>query len=472
MRPAARGAIPFPAMALEVNDVHSRLNPTRVAEVRPVASLQELREAVREGRGRGVALAGGRHAMGGQQFLTGGLVLDLRPLDAVLDFDDERGLLTVGAGAQWPAIIAAVRERSEGWAIRQKQTGADDLTLGGSLAANAHGRGLGMGPLVEDVESLRLVDADGMVLQCSRRRHPELFALVVGGYGLFGAVHDVTLRLAPRRKLRRVVDIIDLDDAINAALRRFEEGCLYGDFQYAIDERDEGFLRRGVLACYKPVADDAEVSGGGSDLGRDDWLALLELAHRDKRAAFQRYSEHYLASHGRVYWSDTMQLSTYIPSYAEFLAAAQGKERADESLMITELYVPPGRLAAFMATARRVLRESGIENIYGTIRAIRADGTTFLPWAREDFACIIFNLRTRHDGEGIARSRRAAGALIDAAAAEGGSFFLTYHRWATREQVARCHPRFEAFLAKKLDYDPGEVFQSDWYRHHRSLFGG
>jgi hypothetical protein len=128
-----------------------------------------------------------------------------------------------------------------------------------------------------------------------------------------------------------------------------------------------------------------------------------------------------------------------------------------------------------MATARRVLRESGIENIYGTIRAIRAiraDGTTFLPWAREDFACIIFNLRTRHDGDGIARSRRAAGALIDAAAAEGGSFFLTYHRWATREQVARCHPRFEAFLAKKLDYDPGEVFQSDWYRHHRSLFGG
>lgn len=459
------------AMAVEVNDVHSRLNPTRVAEVRAVGSLEELRQAVREGRGAGLAIAGGRHAMGGQQFLTDGVLLDLRPLDQVFGFDEERGLLRVGAGAQWPAIIAAIRERSARWGIRQKQTGADDLTLGGSVAANVHGRGLGMGPIVEDVESLRLVDPDGNLLECSRRRHPELFGLVIGGYGLFGAVCDVTLRLAPRRKLRRVVDIIDLDDAINAAYRRFEEGCLYGDFQYAIDESDDGFLRRGVMACYKPVSDDAAVTGGTSDLGRDDWLQLLELAHRDRGTAFQRYSEHYLASHGRVYWSDTMQLSTYIPSYAEFLAEAQGKERPDESLMITELYVPPERLPAFMAAARRVLRESGVEDIYGTIRSIRAEATTFLAWARQDFACIIFNLRTLHGEKGVARSRRAAGGLIDAAAAEGGSFFLTYHRWATREQVERCHPRFEAFLAKKLDYDPDEVFQSDWYRHHRRLFG-
>lgn len=36
----------------------------------------------------------------------------------------------------------------------------------------------------------------------------------------------------------------------------------------------------------------------------------------------------------------------------------------------------------------------------------------------------------------------------------------------------RCHPRFAAFLAKKLDYDPAEVFRSDWYLHHRRLFGG
>jgi FAD/FMN-containing dehydrogenase len=407
--------------------------------------------------------------MGGQQFLEGGILLDTRRLDDFLELDEDHGRLRIGAGATWPGIIDAVRERSDRWGIRQKQTGADDLTLGGSVSANVHGRGLGMGPIVEDVESLRLVDAGGAVVECSRDRNAELFRSVVGGYGLFGVIHDVTLRLAPRQKLRRIVDVIDIDDAIHAAYRRFEEGCVYGDFQYAIDPSDDGFLRRGVMACYAPVEDDVGVSEETADLDRDDWLLLLRLAHEDKRAAFQRYSEHYLATHGRVYWSDTMQLSTYIPSYAEFLAEARGVETADESLMITELYVPPDRLAAFMGSARRVLRESGVEDIYGTIRSIRADDETLLAWAREDFACIVFNLRTAHTEQGIAGTSHAARALIDAAAEEGGSFFLTYHRWATRQQLLRCHPALPRFLESKLAHDPNELFQSDWYRHVRDL---
>ena len=460
-------------MTVSVNDVHSRLNETRVDEVREVTTPEEVRRAVLEGRDRGgIAIAGGRHAMGGQQFLTDGLLLDTRPLDEVLAFDDERGTIRIGAGATWPRVIGAIRARGDRWGIRQKQTGADDLTVGGSISANVHGRGLGMGPIVEDVECLHLLDAQGELRVCSRDENPELFAAVVGGYGLFGVIIDATLRLAPRRRLRRIVDVIDLDDALNAAYRRFDQGCLYGDFQYAIDPSDDGFLRRGVMACYEPVGEDFEVSDASADLDREDWLALLRLAHLDKRAAFQRYSEHYLATHGRVYWSDTMQLSTYIPSYAEFLADVRAGEGPDESLMITELYVPPDRLPAFMAAARRVLRESGVEDIYGTIRSIRADDTTLLRWAVQDFACIVFNLRTEHSEEGVARTSRAARELIDAAADEGGSFFLTYHRWATRAQLLRCHPAIETFLATKLEHDPDEVFQSDWYRHVRDLIRG
>lgn len=111
-----------------------------------------------------------------------------------------------------------------------------------------------------------------------------------------------------------------------------------------------------------------------------------------------------------------------------------------------------------------------MEDIYGTIRSIMKDSTSFLPWAREDFACIIFNLRTRHDDAGIERTRRTAQALIDAASDLGGSFYLTYHRWATREQMLRCYPQFPEFLRLKRQYDPCGVFQSDWYRHWQREF--
>ena len=128
------------------------------------------------------------------------------------------------------------------------------MTLGGSISANAHGRGLLMQPIGDDIEDLTLVDAAGEAIVCSRERNAELFSLVVGGYGLFGVIYSATLRLAPRQRVKRVVDIIDLDDAMNAVFRRVDEGCVYGDFQFVIDATEDNFLRRGVFACYKPVA--------------------------------------------------------------------------------------------------------------------------------------------------------------------------------------------------------------------------
>ena len=41
--------------------------------------------------------------MGGQQFLQGGMALDMRGMNRILDFDQDAGLITVEAGATWPS---------------------------------------------------------------------------------------------------------------------------------------------------------------------------------------------------------------------------------------------------------------------------------------------------------------------------------------------------------------------------------
>jgi FAD/FMN-containing dehydrogenase len=457
-------------VAVLVNDVHSRLNPTAVERVLRPQCIEDLRAIVgTAAERRSVSICGGRHSMGGQQFAADTMLVDTTGMSAPVGLDADRGLLTIEAGADWRQVIQATHELPGGqprWAIRQKQTGADALTIGGSISCNAHGRGLGLPPLVGDVESFDLVTATGDLVPVSRGVNRELFPLVVGGYGMFGIIARATLRLMPRRKVRRLVDIIDLDDAVHAIWRRIDQGCLYGDFQYAIDSSDDSFLRRGVMACYQEVTDEVPVDSGDVGLPREAWLKLLALAHRDQREAFRQYSLHYLATHGQVYWSDTMQLSTYIPTYGEFVAKSmpKGTWKPERSLMITELFVPPPELNGFMAAAREILRGTGVQDIYGTIRAIRQDTETFLPWARDDYACIIFNLLTEHTDEGVERTRRACRALIDAAADRNGSFYLTYHRWATREQLLRCHARLPEFLALKHRIDPHTTFDSDWHR--------
>jgi FAD/FMN-containing dehydrogenase len=443
-----------------VNDVHSRLNATAVDAVVPVDSLESIGRALARARaaGKRVSIAGGRHAMGGQQFCTGGILLDTRPLSRVLALDLERGTVEVEAGIQWPALVDALADSP--WAIRQKQTGADDLAIGGAVSVNVHGRGLTFGPFVDDVESLVVVGPDGAVHTCSRDENQDLFRRVCGGYGLFGVVYSVTLRLDRRRKVERIVRLASADELMPLFEQRMGEGFLYGDFQFEIDPASRGFLQNGVFSCYRPVSDETPLAAA-TKLTAEDWNALLHLAHTDKSRAFELYAAHYLATSGQVYSSDRHQLATYVPGY----------HWPGSSEMITELYVPRPLLADFLATAARELRALEGDIVYGTVRLIERDDETFLAWAREPWACVVLNLHVEHTPAGVERAAVAFRRLINLALERGGSFYLTYHRWATQRQLLTAYPQLPAFLEAKLSRDPGELFQSDWYRYLRSTVG-
>jgi FAD/FMN-containing dehydrogenase len=469
--------LPRPGANQSVNDIHSQLNRTFVDSILQPDSTEALRAIIKKARARGesISVAGGRHAMGGQQFVTRGVLLDMSRMSRVLGFDAESGLVEVEAGIQWPELVDYLIEIQRGrprqLGIIQKQTGADRLSIGGALAANIHGRGLSLKPIINDVEAFVLVNCDGRLLRCSREENGELFRLAIGGYGLFGIIAQVTLRLQPRRKLERTVCLADLHDLMPSFDKRIEDGCVYGDFQFMTDREADGFLRRGVFSCYKLVADETPVSDFHRELSADDWQQLLSLAHTDRRRAFEIYSSHYLSTAGQIYWSDTHQLSVYLDDYHRQLDERLGASvRGSE--MITEVYVPRERLAAFMEATRADFRTHATELIYGTIRLIEKDDESFLAWAKERYACVVFNLHVEHTPSGIEKAKEDFRRLIDRAIELGGNYYLTYHRWAAREQVLACYPQFPEFMRLKRRYDPAETFQSDWYRHYRRMFAG
>lgn len=463
------------ADGIVVNDVHSQLNAARVATVAPARTVDAVQALIRRAwtEGRAVSIAGGRHAMGGQQFGAGTLMLDMTAMNRILGFDVERGLIEVEAGVEWPELVGYLVEsqkgRAQAWGIVQKQTGADRLTLGGALAANAHGRGLRYQPMVQDVEAFTMVDAQGAVRRCSRNEHRELFGAAIGGYGLFGVMTSVTLRLAPRRKIERVVQVLDADRLMPAFERRIADGYLFGDFQYATDAVSGEFMRKGVFSCYRPVDAGRAVPERQRELDVEGWRRLLYLSHANKRRAFEVYADYYLSTSGQLYWSDTHQMSVYLDNYHEGLDRQLAvDERATE--MITEIYVPRAALGRFMDDVRRDVVRNRVDVIYGTIRLIEREDETALAWARQPWACVIFNVHTVHTPEGLERSAEAFRRLIDHGLRYGGTYYLTYHRWATRQQVEAAYPHFADFLKLKRRLDPDERFQSDWYRHYRAMF--
>lgn len=108
-------------------------------------------------------------------------------LDRVLRLDASRGLVEVQASATWAALSSYLRPTAQACAWNGLPA------IGESVAANAAGPD--GRPCVAHIEALALVTPDGELRRISRDANAELFALAVGGQGLFGAVYSVTLRL-------------------------------------------------------------------------------------------------------------------------------------------------------------------------------------------------------------------------------------------------------------------------------------
>lgn len=406
--------------------------------------------------------------MGGQQFAADSVLIDMTDFHRVIHFDRQAGLIEVQGGIEWPELIAYLYDvqahDQSPWAIREKQTGVDRVSLAGSLASNIHGRGLRHPPIICDVESFVLIGADGRAISCSRHDNSELFSLAIGGYGLFGIIAHVTLRLVRRTKVQRTVDIINIKELIPWIDRRLSEGYEFGDCQYSIDLSGPAGGHQGVVSCYRPIDYKTPIPADQKQLSSDDWAHLYLLARTDKHRAFETYSDFYRSTDGQIYWSDTHQLAGNFDGYRRAVDKSRGTE------VITEVYVSRENFMSLVRTARQDLIEHDVDISYGTIRFIEKDTESFLAWAREPSVCIICNLHVLHTPEGREKAVRDFRRIIDRAIEHGGRYYLTYHRHATRKQVETCYPMFVDFLRLKRKYDPRERFQSEWYRHYKRMF--
>ena len=457
-----------------LNDIQSRLNATAMPRVLRPSTPSEVVDAVAAYVDQGTPLcpAGTLHSMGGQQFAEGGVSLSSSGLQGIGPLDPDAATVWVEAGARWPDLVrwllASQQETPHKLTIIQKQTGADEFSLGGAVSSNIHGRVLGRRPIVDDIDAFYLTTANAERVLCSRTVNPELFSLAVGGYGLLGFIDSVGLRLQEREKLVRRVSEVALDEVVPTLEQQTREGAAYGDFQYMTDESSADFMRKGIASTYLPVEQEADIPEGQIGLSTEDWLGLYVLAHVDKASAYSQYVAHYLQTDGQVYWSDYSQFSPYLPEAGELLYRKMGW-KTFASLVLTELYVPRRHFVEFMEAARTSLLSTGANVVYGTVRLIEAEDETVLRWARQDYACVIFNLLVEHSDEGLARSKTQFQALIDCALELDGSYYLTYHRWARKDQVETAYPQFRRFMDIKSRYDSAGLFDSDWYRHYREM---
>lgn len=163
----------------------------RLGTVVAARDTGDVVETVRFARQHGLKIAVQNTGHGVHKPITADILLSTRRL-AGLQLDPESQTVTVGAGATWGSVFAAVQPYGlTPVAGSAASVGVVGYLLGGGLGPLARSHGFGS----DYLEGLTLVSGQGDLLQASARENPDLFWALRGGkYGL-GVVLEVKLRL-------------------------------------------------------------------------------------------------------------------------------------------------------------------------------------------------------------------------------------------------------------------------------------
>ncbi len=167
-------------------------HPAVIARCADTADVVEAVEVARRFRPV-VSIRGGGHQVAGGAVCDDGLVIDLSTMRGV-HVDPVARTARVEAGARWADVDRATQQFglvTPGGEV--SQTGVAGFTLGGGMGRIMRAHGLAC----DNVRSLEIVTADGVVRTASRTEHTDLFWAACGGGRGLGVVTSFEFDLYP-----------------------------------------------------------------------------------------------------------------------------------------------------------------------------------------------------------------------------------------------------------------------------------
>jgi FAD/FMN-containing dehydrogenase len=453
-----------------INDA-SCLNPTTVFGVVRIHNEQDVANALQFAREQNlqIAPAGVRHSMGGQAFAANALVLDMRPFNQVT-LDEANLLITAQSGATWHDIQNLLHPN---YAVKAMQS-TDIFTVGGSISVNAHGMDHQVGAIAQTIRTMRVMLADGTVQTVSRSENPELFHLVVGGYGLFGVILDAVLEITanaiytPGRRVMsyEVFPAVFADElAMDPRL-----GLMYGHLSTA----PQSLLRELILYTYEeqdvpdaiipPLGEVSSVklrrfvlnfSKQGGWPMRLKWFAEKNIEPRLESCSVTRNQAMKDGEACLVSRNEPMHDS--VPYLRNNLRG--------ETDILHEYFIPRENFVAFVDGLRQIVQEYDVNLLNASVRVVHREDN-FLNYAPVDVFSVVLYINQTTDQPGDEKMRTVTSVLIDLTTSLGGRFFLPYQLHYTPEQLAQSYPEIRAFFAAKRQYDPEERFTNTFYEKY------
>lgn len=430
----------------QTNDV-TKLNPIHVEEIYTPKTEVEILEIVKK-TNNPISIGGGKFSMGGQTSYENSTHLDLRNYNKILKIDTLNKKIVVQSGAIWRDIQEAIDPYNLSVKIMQTYS---NFTVGGSISVNCHGRYIGYGPIIFSVNNIRMIMADGSILNANRNENLEVFKAVIGGYGGIGVISEIELQLANNVKVKRYCQKLDVseynkffDNSIKSNKKVvFQNGDLYPPNYEKINN-----------VAWIETDDNLTNTNRITPRNENYWLEpkMVNLVSKGKLG---KYARQYIID-PIIYSKKCVVWRNKEASYN--VQELEPKSREKSTYVLQEYFIPKENMELFIPKMKRVFEKYNVNVLNVSLRHAYPDTTSYLSWARQEMFAFVVYYKQNTDKKSKDIVRDWTREMSDSIISCNGAWYLPYQPHASLENFKKAYPNSKKYFEVKRKYDPENKF--------------
>jgi len=454
--------------------------------------------------GKKVGIRGTKHSMGGHSIVSQrGWEIDCKYLRHIKYDKKEPNVVQCGPGCQWSDLIKVLNAHGKSPRTMQSYS---NFSVGGTLAVNAHGITTDY-CFAESVIEFRLVrmDPKGIAKTVVCRNSPlakqsaesKLFGLVLGGYGLFGVISEVMLKVENNVQLEldtfqlKVLPPANADEEISPSEfvriydncrdvsgRKNSSSCI-GKVAIKLARLNIITLEKASLYVFRRSASTSTISclpAVPRELSPTSRLLYkwampllkdLRYAREESSGKALDWSQDDGATRNELLFESAATLSRlYNPLVVK-----------DDTFILQEFFCPHDKFSEWIKNAQPIFKDIDKQQkennqdlilLNATIRYVEEDKITFLRYSQTPGGMFAFVLYYRIKRNMAVEERlgqfhnRLAEVTVDV----GGTFYLPYRKCYSQELLKKAYPMIEEFAKEKERMDPECLFTNLWFEEY------
>jgi len=400
-----------------------------------------------------ISIAGAKYSHGGHTMASDAIYIDMSYIRDISLYSG-KNMVSVGAGAKWKDLQAVLDVYNYSVAEMQSYR---NFSVGGSISVNCHGRGLKYGTIADTIISLKLLTAQGDIINASRNENYELFKGVIGGYGAIAIILSADLVIDNNFPIERKVIITDRSNTktIMDKIQNDNEVVFYNGNIYP---KNNGKIVNILwYKSNKKLTDNARLQSYNS----------LHIKSKFGEQALRRtYTAKYLRSvfEPKILMKECVVWKNYEMSYD--VDSINLYFHYPTTAILQEYFVPPKNMVQFINYLWNIVNDFNVNLINLSIRYVKKTDIPILNYASVDRIAIVLYLNIHNDTESIKYANIWTNLLVNKIISLSGSYYLPYLLFLSIRQFRILYPDYKKFVEIKQKYDNKNILTSHFIKKY------